>query len=215
MVKAYSSRKQRNGAIIWNIVGLSVLLLLSCTDGNDGDNGPSSSQPTESGSVLFTTKWQGVLSVDPSLKNAVIAQQDEALNCQSAGIDSVVFKVYDQSDRFIAQGGPWPCTRHGGTIKAIPAGPAKKFVILGRNAGDGIIYQGQKTKGITIDAGAENQLGRFDAFVFVPTLLLPAHQARVTVYSFTLSWQPVQNASTYHVLISRRTASHLGVRDLL
>ena len=216
MIDAYIFQKQRIGAIVWSIVGLSVLLLLSCTDGGDGDNGPTVSQPAKTGSVLFTIKWQGILPVDPSLKNAIITQQQhEPLDCQSAGIESVAFKVYDQSDRFIAKGGPWRCTRHSGTIESIPSGPDRKFVILGQDAGDGIIYQGQKTAGVTINAGEENQIGRFDAFVFVPTLLLPAHQARVTLDAFTLNWQPVQNASAYHVLISERADLHNPVVDFI
>jgi hypothetical protein len=215
MIKAHIFQKQRIGAIVWSIVGLSVLLLLSCTDGSDVDNGPTASQPAGTGSVQFAVKWQDRLPDDPSLQNVINAQQLEPLDCQSAGIESVAFKVYDQSDQFIAQGGPWLCTRHSGTIESIPAGPDRKFVILGQDIGNGIIYQGQKTEGITIKAGEENQLGRFDAFVFVPSLLLPVQQARVTIDSFSLSWQAVQNAGTYHVLISERRDLHNPVANII
>jgi fibronectin type 3 domain-containing protein len=204
MTKLFIFLKQRNGVFFKGVVnGIIGLTLFGCADGSDVDTKQTIAKSSETGSVLFKIKWRGIRPKDPILKDIVITQQH--LDCQNAGVESVEFKVYDESDLTIAGGGPWPCLRHSGRIELIPAGPSRKFVILGQDTNGNNIYQGQNLDGIAIKAGEENHVGIIDAFVFVPELLLPTHQARVALDSVSISWQTVQNADAYHVLISERS----------
>ena len=205
MAKLFIFLKQINGVFFKGIInGIIGLILFGCADGSDVVTKQTIAKSSETGSVLFTINWQGIIPSDPILKDMVIAQQHGHLDCQNAGVELVILKVYDESDLPIAGGGPWPCLRHNGRIELIPAGPSRKFVILGQDSNGNNIYQGQNIDGVTINAGEENHVGIIDAFVFVPALLLPTHQARVTIDSFSLNWQSVQNANAYHILISER-----------
>jgi hypothetical protein len=116
----------------------------------------------ETGSAAFAIQWH-TASTDRA--SAVVRQAIE--NCTSAGVETITCIVYDSTNNAIANGGPWNCSDHHGTIGQIPAGSNRVLAVLGTSAEGQIAYHGQ-TAGITITPGIITDAGTIDARPFVP-----------------------------------------------
>jgi len=195
-------------------------LISGCSGGGGGDAN-SSSKLSETGSASFTIAWHNAPVIETSensllktqakamdrdlienivqaSENGLVTAQAEPVNCDL--IENIICEVYDGSNTYLTSE-VFPCSAGQGTIDNIPAGEDRAFVILGQDVDGNILYHGELS-GITITAGETNDLGIIDVYSFVPTLFTPADGENVTVNSFSLIWDSVENAHAYNILVS-------------
>jgi len=105
---------------------------------------------SETGSIAFSLELQG----SPN----EISGFSQAIDCADSGVSTVEAKVYDEDGALIANGGPWDCIVHSGTITSVPPGSNRKVVILGKDASGSVLYSGALA-GITVTAGQTTPAG--------------------------------------------------------
>ena len=165
---------------------------------------------TDTGSASFAIQWHGVVT------NSASALARQAIgDCGQAGVASITCDVYDESNNFIARGGPWNCSDHQGSITGIPAGSNRIFAVLGWSGAEGggdTVHQGQKA-GITISPGKVTDAGTIDSYPFVPILSSPDDGQNVTANAFSLAWDSVATANQYRILVSEDRAFAVPIVD--
>ncbi len=167
--------------------------------GHDGNTAAFEPASSETASATFLIQWHDRPATPLAAYPAEAGRS--AVACATAGVEKIYCQVYDEADLLIATGGPWDCTAGGGRIEAIPIGSERKMVVLGLDAEDRMIYQGQ-AEGITINPQKITDVGTIDAFWFVPQLAGPAENETVTINHFSFQWEYIQNAETYHIILS-------------
>jgi YVTN family beta-propeller protein len=167
------------------------LLFTSC------GKGPGTSFDT--GSIAFSVRFNGV-SYEGSELHAL------ALDCDDAGVETVVAEIYDEASLYLTSGGPWLCSAHTGTIVDVPAGTNRTIVVLGKDINGNVLYRGEKS-GITVTAGQTTNAGTIEVEPFnppfdPPTLLSPTDGATVTSGSYSFEWESIAEASDYQIHVS-------------
>jgi hypothetical protein len=171
-----------------------LFLLWGC--GNDGQ-GLSPAEYTNTGSASLNIRWQDA----QNFQNATAWQS--SLNCQTSGIEHVVCNVYDTSTgTLLITGGPWDCEAHSGTIKGIPVGQDRTFVLLAEDFNGDVRWRGEVT-GVTITAGINNENVNLDAYRFIPSLVFPNSGDIVDLNAFFLEWEPCVNSVEYIVQVAK------------
>ncbi len=200
--------KQKAGACIV----ILLFLVLSCVNQSDEDQGAS---PFETGSASFSVNWNddvtgqsedtAPISTQPANKTLAQARSEDTVSITQTESDicevvtEVSCEVYDASGNDLTSAS-FECSAHTGTVRHIPAGPNREFVILGVDALGYIWYQGRLTG--TIISGQTRDLGEIDAHPFyVSTLLSPLDGAEAAE-GFSLSWEACENAAAYRVQVS-------------
>ncbi len=200
--------KQKAGACIV----ILLFLVLSCVNQSDEDQGAS---PFETGSASFSVNWNddvtgqsedtAPISTQPANKTLAQARSEDTVSITQTESDicevvtEVSCEVYDASGNDLTSAS-FECSAHTGTVRNIPAGPNREFVILGVDALGYIWYQGRLTG--TIISGQTRDLGEIDAHPFyVSTLLSPLDGAEAAE-GFSLSWEACENAAAYRVQVS-------------
>ncbi len=192
-----------------------LVLILSCVN-QSGEN--QGSDPIETGSASFSVNWNddvtgqsedtAPISTQPGNKALAQARSEDTVSITQTESDicevvtEVSCEVYDASGNDLTSA-TFECSAHTGTVRNIPAGANREFVILGVDALGYIWYQGRTTGNIT--SGQTRDLGKIDAHPFyVSTLLSPLDGAEVTD-GFSFSWEPCENAAAYRVQVSDQT----------
>ncbi len=191
-----------------------LVLILSCVNQSGEEQG---SDPIETGSASFSVNWYdnvtgqsedtAPISTQPGNKTLAQARSEDTVSITQTESDicevvtEVSCEVYDASGNDLTSA-TFECSAHTGTVRNIPAGANREFVILGVDALGYIWYQGRTTGNIT--SGQTRNLGQIDAHPFyVSTLLSPSDGAEVTE-GFSLSWEACENAAAYRVQVSDR-----------
>jgi hypothetical protein len=163
--------------------------------GNDVQ-GVSTEGSSDTGSTSLTIRWHDT----QYFQNSTALQI--SLNCQASGIEDVVCNVYDTStDILLVTGGPWDCEAHSGTIKGIPVGQDRTFVLMAEDSKGNVKWRGEVT-GVTIIAGNNNENVGVEAYQFIPSLIFPNNGDIVDPNAFSLEWEPCVNAVEYIVQVA-------------
>jgi hypothetical protein len=185
------------GFLLFSI--LPIFLATGCGGGSSPEptgTETTASASSDTGSASFAIQWQTSSAGSASAAaSGVVRQAIES--CESAGVASITCKVYDPDHNQIAEGGPWDCSAHQGTIGQIPAGSDRIFAVLGWSGAGGegnAIYHGTRS-GISITAGQTTNAGTIDANPFVPGAPQPS-----AVYGnrIELSWNDL-GAAGYRI----------------
>ena len=182
---AYENQKFAN--FLFYIACISLIVFISaCGDADYSSSG--------SGSIAFSIEWRDA----PTIKNTEASIIARNLSCGDVGVETIEADVYDESGSFLVSGDPWLCSAHQGTVYNIPVGSNRKFIVLGKDINENVIYQGEKT-GITISAGQETNVGT----VVVEPTSAPSAPTNVTATAgngqVTIGWGTVANATLYNI----------------
>ena len=119
---------------------------------------------TDTGSAVFSLKWETPNNIPSPLagegkgEGGLPEFSYAPIDCTALGVLTVTANVYDSSNTYLINGGPWDCTAHSGTITSVPAGDSRKITIYGKDTSDRIIYRGNVT-GVTITANQTTNAG--------------------------------------------------------
>ena len=119
---------------------------------------------TDTGSAVFSLKWETPNNIPSPLvgegkgEGGLPELSYAPIDCSALGVLTVTANVYDSSNTYLINGGPWDCTAHSGTITSVPAGDSRKITIYGKDTSDRIIYRGNVT-GVTITANQTTNAG--------------------------------------------------------
>ena len=194
MRKIFIFNRQSFSAHLFYLLVISLVFLLSGCGGGSDDS--YSSAPSETGSASFTIAWHDA-SVIKASENSLVTTQIVPVDCGI--IDKIICEVYDASNTFLTSEA-FECSAGEGTIDNIPVGTNRKFVILGEDTGQNILYHGEAAGDIS--AGLTTDVGTINAYTFIPTLLSPDDASNVPIDNFSLNWTFVENAFEYRVLVS-------------
>jgi hypothetical protein len=173
---------------------LFIFLLWGC--GNDVQ-GVSTPGYSITGSASLNIRWYDTQYYQNSTAFQV------SLNCQASGVEHVVCNVYDTStSTLLVSGGPWDCEAHSGTIKRIPVGQDRTFVVLAEDSNGNVKWRGEVT-GVSIIDGKNNENVSLDAYRFIPSLIFPDNGAIVDPNAVSLEWEPCFSAVEYIVQVAK------------
>lgn len=153
------------------------VFLLFLTGCGGGGSGSSTSLSAENGSVAFEVEWQDS-SQTRQVFNSVQTLEYEGLDCDAAGIDTVEAEVYDSDGNLLANGGPWDCELHTGTILDVLAGENRFVVILAKSDGE-TIFRGEFGP-VTVTVGETTDIGTIIADTFTLKPVMPSPDAVYT-----------------------------------
>lgn len=142
------------------------------------------SQPG-TGALSFSLAWRG----GPQAANSMRAPID----CAATGVATVQALVYDGTGGQIAEGGPWSCDAHSGTISGIPAGINRTLVVIAKDGQGGIVFQGEKT-GVTVTLGQTSSAGEIIMNSAAPVI----SQVTAGFRQITLAWSAA-GATSYNL----------------
>ncbi len=138
-------------------LSLSIITLFGC----GSEMHTASNDTGDTGSAAFSLKWDTSQNFHMSLraKGEAISELSYApIDCSAIGVLTITANVYDSSNTYLINGGPWDCTAHSGTITSVPAGDSRKITIYGKDTSDRVIYRGNVT-GVTITANQTTNAG--------------------------------------------------------
>ncbi len=160
-----------------------LFLFYACGSGSQGP-------VNETGSIAFKIEW-----ADSNARSIAL----KAIDCGSIGVSTVEASVYDENNNHLANGGPWECDDHEGTITGVQTGQDRKVVIKGRDEDGNILYQGEKT-GITVLKDSTTEGGEIPALYFTSDLSLPPDGSTIVTGTAGFTW--AGNWSSYEIQIS-------------
>jgi hypothetical protein len=158
MRKLLISNRQRFTACIFYVFCIFLIMLISGCGGGGDDS--FSSGPSETGSASFTIAWHDTPVIQAADEEAPPVPVDCSL------IKNIICEVYDELDNFLTSE-VFDCYRGHGTINNIPEGENRKFVLLGKDAGENFLYHGEAS-GKTIKKDQTTDVGPIDCSGFVP-----------------------------------------------
>jgi hypothetical protein len=180
--------------LVYLIFLFCIFLFWGC--GNDVQ-GVSPAENSNIGSASLNIRWQDTHYYQYSTTS------QSSIDCQSSGIEHIVCNVYDTSTgTLLITGGPWDCEAHSGTIKGIPVGQDRTFVLLAEDSNGNVRWRGEVTR-VTIVAGINNENVSVNAYRFVPSLISPNNGDIVDPNAFSLEWEPCVNAVEYIVQVAK------------
>jgi len=138
------SQKKVNGLLYFALCVFLIILVSACGD--------AIYSTSETGAITFSVEWRGAPTIQVQ-KSFISAR---SLDCEAAGISTVEARVYDPSNSYLADGGPWDCDDHSGTITGVRTGSNRKVVIVGEDSSGNVLYRGEVT-GVTVTAGQTNR----------------------------------------------------------
>ena len=175
---------------------LSLSLLIITLFGCGSDMNTPSNDTGDKGSAAFSLKWDTPNNIPSPLvgegkgEGGLPEFSYAPINCSSLGVLTVTANVYDSSNTYLINGGPWDCTAHSGTITNVPAGDSRKLTIYGKDSSDRIIYRGQVT-GVTITANQTTNAGQVTMSTVAPDTTAPTDgtlSATAGSSQVSLSW---------------------------
>lgn len=179
---------------------LAVMLITAC-----GDNRNTASTPvgSKSASAKFFIQWHAEeYFSDENISLQVDNYRIKAISdCASEGVAHIFCNVYAEPDTLLLESDLWSCNQGSGVMQGIPAGAERKFVCLGLDSDDNIIYRGE-ISGVTILANQTNEVGTLDAFPFETSPISTFQNEVVDPDSVVLQWEAVSGAATYIVQIA-------------
>jgi hypothetical protein len=167
------------------IIGFFILSLAAC----GGGSGPSEGDPRGSGTIPLQIVWEDNADMDSIRPQAQIV-------CAEQGVQSVIARVYGQSDNSLIVSKSWECEDHEGTINNVPAG-SYSVVVMGNNSADQPAYHAD-ANGVVVPAGGSSAPVIIELASFVPTPTLPSD-------GVTLQWETVSGAADYEINISENS----------
>ena len=130
---------------------------------------------------------------------------DEVNICEKNNIGEIEAYVFDEKCTEIAEGGPWTCGLHEGTIKNVPAGDYRKVVIFATDKDSGeYTYRGEKgghDDPITVLPGKTTRVGKITLDLMnIPNAPLEFEASEGQFpYKIQLSWQDVKYEDGYYI----------------
>jgi hypothetical protein len=143
-------------SILWKFVVCTVIsLLYSCGSGGSG-NGSS-----ETGSVRFSLTLLQDQGLGPASNIRAAADAASSFECQTDiyTISTIEAKIVDGNNQILADGGPWDCEDHQGTISDVPAGGGRIVKISAKNYPGVTIFWG-KSESVIIKPGQQTDAGK-------------------------------------------------------
>jgi hypothetical protein len=113
---------------------LNIFLLYGCSA--DNTSNPQANKTPGTGSFACSLSWP---HDDPAQENTTVAAR--AVNCDSAGIDAVVFSFY-QSDELVDRY-YFECEEHYGYADGLPVGSDYRVEITAEDVDGNVLYQGK------------------------------------------------------------------------
>lgn len=163
--------------------------------------GYNPNEATGEGSIVFKLELQDTPLVSkPQTEGESQLPRMAPLDCTTTGVSTVEVKLYNSGGNFVANGGPWNCSAHSGTVNNVTAGSNLTLVFFGKDSYGSIVYRGE-VNGITVTNGQTTNVGTITAYSFLPTLLSPANNSTTSSRTVTFSWGSVTAASSYNILI--------------
>ncbi len=123
---------------------LVMAYLLGCGSGGSGSG--------EAGSD------QGALTFRLAMASSCASPYESEFPCENELIKTVEVEVIE-NETTVAEGGPWACTAHKGTINDVPSGSGFKLVAYGRDKEGFAIFSGE-VKGLKVEGGHTTDVGR-------------------------------------------------------
>ena len=155
----------------------------------------ASNDTGDTGSAAFSLKWESPQNPD----NKSLRAEGEAISelsyapqidCSTLGVLTVTANVYDSSNTYLINGGPWDCPAHSGTITNVPVGDKRKIAVYGKDSSNRIIHRGQVT-GVTITANQTTNAGQVTMSIVTLDTTLPTDgtlSATGSNQQVSLSW---------------------------
>jgi fibronectin type 3 domain-containing protein len=211
----------RNKPLVSNLVFcITAFLLFACGSGGSGSSSSGSSSGGSTGSIAFTLEIQdnllasnlqiadaGPTSGGLTAENALLLAQaaDEGIDCEAHQLGEIEAYVYDEECIQIAEGGPWPCVAHEGTIENVPAGDYRKVVIFATDINSGeYVFRGEEgghDDPLTVLSGKTTRAGKITLDPLdIPNapVGLEASDGQFTD-RIKLSWQDVKHEDGYKI----------------
>ncbi len=180
----------------WLIMGSLIIILACLFIGCDGGDGGELETTNKFGSLAFQIQWEKA-----GTSSAFLGYSDQVaglteLDCEEEGVFWINAIIYNQSNQYITESGPWPCGAHATTI-SVPEGSDQTIVIFGKNAANEILYRGQKSN-IDVSENKITDAGLIVAYHFLPT------GGNDTDCETTVnhSWPAIQSAASYEFQIA-------------
>jgi hypothetical protein len=121
----------------------------SCGD-QSSEFGPA--KTSEPASASFSIIWR-TDSSDRTSENSAVTKQAISDDCAGVGVANVECLVYDGTSMRLLTSARWACSAGQGYMDDIPPGENRKFVVLGLNDIELIVYRGEAANGVDFNPG--------------------------------------------------------------
>ena len=151
-MKPLNSHAKAN-LIVFNVVFCGLIALFySCGSGGSDD-------ASGRGSVSFSLAMQGQ-GAGPASNIRAAADAASQFECQtdSYTIASIEAQIVDENNENLADGGPWACEDHQGTISDVAAGNGRIAIVTAKDESGNTIAEGQSDP-LTVIAGQTANAG--------------------------------------------------------
>lgn len=130
-----------------------IFFIYSCSGGGGGGNS------SETGSVSFSLSTQDSV-VAQEFDSRQLGEDLTPFQCTTSAYDiaTIDAQVVDENDLIIAEGGPFDCDDHQGTIEDVEPGDFRIIIISAKDANGFTLLSGQSEPGSVI-AGETNDFG--------------------------------------------------------
>ena len=136
---------------------LGCLTFLSACGGSGGGSGADS---FGTGTVSFSLALHDRGTIQASSFLAAVNSESQ-FECQTDEylIAKIEAGVYDENDELLAEGGPWDCEDHQGTIHGVDAGAGRIVKVSAKDESENNIFWG-KSEPVTVIIGQDSNAGQ-------------------------------------------------------
>jgi len=140
-----------------------IVFLYSCGSGGGGDDSSSGTGSVSFGLVMQdqgTVQALNSRAVQAFISRAAVNSEGQ-FKCQTEEylIVKIEAQVVDENDELLAEGGPWDCKDHQGTIGDVKAGDGRIVKVFARDESGEIIFFG-KSGPFTVQVGQQTDVGK-------------------------------------------------------
>jgi hypothetical protein len=170
-------------------LGVALVLLSTCGGSGGGGDGGGNDGSWETGSVSFRLELESLGS--SSADQEIIAAQ---IDCEEAGIDRIMGRIFDEGDSLLVGGGPWKCEEHEATLEGVLAGENRIVVVDAKDGSGDTTYRGI-SEPFTVLPDQANDAGIIELRPFVPSNVV----ASPGDGEVTIRWDSVADATSYNL----------------
>ena len=150
----------RNYSYLVVFICLGCLTFLSACGGSGGGSGVDSlGDSSGTGTVSFSLTLQDQGNVQ-ALSVQAADNSTTQFDCETNKglIAKIEAEVYDENDELLAEGGPWNCEDHQGTISGVDAGDGRIVKVFAKDESGNNIFWGQ-SEPVTVISGRNAYAG--------------------------------------------------------